>query len=352
MFSNKLNYKIINFTALMLLFYIGFSNIGLWFQAIGFFISLLFPFLIAFSFAYSLYPLMEILMRKGMKKYVAVTLITVGFSLLLLCLIVVTFPLLYNQLVLFSKYIVSILENVGNKFNWSLGEVELKLTDYLNSILKHFSNVIGNGTFHLLNQSIEFLSKLIVGYIAGIYFLYNMSIIRDKIKIITKKISKKCYQYMKCLDIEIGNYVKGLVTIMLVQLIEYSLLFLMVGHPNWLLLGILASITTIIPYFGGIFTNVIGVVIATTISTKVLIGTTIICILFPFIDSYFICPKVYGKTNDINPLVTIMIISIGGSLFGIIGIMASLPVYLLCRTTYTFFKKNIKNEVKKITTNI
>ncbi len=352
MFSNKLNYRLINMTALLLLFYIGFSNIELWVQIIGKIISLLVPFLISFAFSYSLYPLVGFLTRRGMKKYLAVTVIILGFSLFAICLIIIIFPLLYEQLVLFSKYVISLFKHINSNFHWNLGKFELELTDYLNSMLHHLSNVIGNKAVYVVSKSVHFVSNLVIAYVSGIYFLYHMNIIRDRIKFITKKISTRFYQYIKRLDMELGNYVKGLVIIMLIQLCEYSFLFLLVGHPNWLLLGILAAVTTIIPYFGGLFTNVIGVAIATTVSIKVLIGTTIICILFPLIDNYFVSPKIYGKMNDVNPLVSIIVIAISGSLFGMFGIITSLPLYLLFRTTYSFFKSNLKDEVKKITTHI
>jgi len=88
---------------------------------------------------------------------------------------------------------------------------------------------------------------------------------------------------------------------MIIQLFEYSLLFFIVGHPNWLILGILACLTTIIPYFGGVLTNIIAILTATVISTPLTIATIVICLIFPQLDGYVISPHVYGKTNDINP---------------------------------------------------
>ena len=52
MFSNKLNYKLFNITLLMLLLYIGFSNIGLWWMIITKVLSILSPFIVAFIFSY------------------------------------------------------------------------------------------------------------------------------------------------------------------------------------------------------------------------------------------------------------------------------------------------------------
>ena len=126
-----------------------------------------------------------------------------------------------------------------------------------------------------------------------------------------------------------------------IHLVEYSLLFLIVGHPNWLLLGIFAAITTVIPYFGGIITNVIAIILATVVSTPVLIGTIIICIIFPNIDGYVISPKVYGKTNKINPLMSIFAVVAFGQLFGLFGIMFSLPLYIFIGTTFKYYKNDI-----------
>ena len=144
------------------------------------------------------------------------------------------------------------------------------------------------------------------------------------------------------MDSEITNYLKGLEIFMVIQLFEYSILFLIIGHPNWLILGILACITTVIPYFGGLITNIIAIILASVVSTPLMIATTIICLIFPQIDGYVISPKVYGKTNNVNPLITIMAVSIGGTVAGVVGIVAALPCYLLIRTTYNFFKNDLK----------
>jgi predicted PurR-regulated permease PerM len=154
------------------------------------------------------------------------------------------------------------------------------------------------------------------------------------------------------MDNEILNYLKGLETFMFIQLVEYSLLFLLVGHPNWMILGILACVTTVIPYFGGLITNIIAIILASVVSTKLLILTIIICLIFPQVDGYFISPKVYGKTNNVNPLVTIMVVSIGGSLFGVPGIIVALPIYLVLRTTYHFFKDDLQKGMGIVKKNI
>ena len=226
MFSNKLNYKIINFTALMLLLYIGVSNIGMWWNILSIIISVLAPFIIAFAFAYAFTPIIKFLTSKGFKKSLAVFIVTIAVILIITSLIVITLPLIYDQLILLSKTILTVTKDLGKNFNLNLGNFQIKITDYLNTAINNIGSVLSTGTISVVNKSIGFIGKFIVGFIAWIYFLADMENIREKTKEVTLTISKKTYGYVKCLDNEIGNYVKGLSIFMLIQLIEYSLLFL------------------------------------------------------------------------------------------------------------------------------
>ena len=352
MFENKLNYKIINITALMLLLYISFSNLEMWWNILATVISILTPFIISFAFAYALTPVLNFIVRKGINKRIGVIIITVVLLLVVSSLFIITLPLVYDQLILFSKNIISAVGDFSSHFNLNLGNVEIKMEDQLNTIIGNLGEFISNGTFDFVNKSLSFIGKFILGFITGVYFLADMDNIKRKIKLVTSSISKKFFLYIKSLDMELGNYVKGLVTFMIIQFVEYSFLFWLVHHPNWLLLGILASLTTVIPYFGGLITNIIGIITASTLSTPILIGTIIICLVFPQLDGYVISPRIYGKTNNVNPIVTIIAVSIGGTISGVMGIIVALPVYLLIRATYHFFIGDLKSSVKKIKSNV
>ena len=342
MFPNKLNYKIINLTFLLGLLYIAVTNIGVWWGVFLKMVSVMAPFIIGFVFAYAFTPFINLLRRKGISKNLAVTITVLGSVLLVGGIIAIVLPLFYDQLSLLIKMVKEVIDNVGTKFNLNLGSFEIKITDYLNDALKDIGGVISSTTIDVLSKSIGFAGKFIVGFVGFIYFLADMGKIRYWFKELLLSIDKKAYEYFKCLDVEISNYLKGLGIFMLIQLFEYGFLFFIIGHPNWLILGILACVTTVIPYFGGLITNIIAIILASVVSVPLMIATTVICLIFPQLDGYLISPKVYGKTNDVNPLITIMAVSVGGTLAGITGIIVALPVYLLIRTTYRFFRRDLK----------
>ncbi len=346
MFSNKLNYRIINATALLLLLYIGVTNIGVWWGIIVKVIAIMVPFIVGFVFAYAFTPFIKWLQDRGFRKSLAVTLVVVALLLIVICIVAITLPLVYEQLSLLAKMVIEVFDNVGAKFDINLGSFEIQVEDYLNDAVKEIGNLASSTTVDILSKSIDFFSKFIVGFVGFVYFLADMDKIRRGMKQILLSFNERAYHYFKCLDLEIGNYLKGLGIFMIIQLIEYSVLFFVVGHPNWLILGILACLTTIIPYFGGLITNIIAIITASVVSTPLVISTIVICLIFPQLDGYLISPRVYGKTNDVNPLITIMVVSIGGTVAGIVGIVIALPCYLLVRTTYNFFKNDLKKGMK------
>ncbi len=347
--NNKLNYRLVNVTILALFILLIALNITTWWGFVSTILIIMMPFIIAFGCAYALHPFILKLEEKGVRHALAVTVVVLAVVLTISALLAITLPLVYDQLILFSKMIVQVLEDVSLKFDLNLGNIEVKITDFFNEAISSIGKVLSDGTMNILAKSLGFAGSFIVGFIAWIYFLADMQKIRSVFGDFLKGLKGKAFRYFKAVDIEIGNYIKGLAIFMIIQLVEYSLLFFLVGHPNWLLLGILACVTTVIPYFGGLITNIIAVITASVVSTPTFIATAVICLIFPQLDGYVISPKVYGKTNNVNALITIMVVTVGGTLAGVLGIIVALPVYLFVRTTYHFYIGDIKKSVKKVT---
>lgn len=346
--KNNLNYKLLNILLIMIMIYLAYLTSNWWWGTTAKLLSILAPFIIAFAVAYCLHPLVKWLEKKGVRKHLAVALVVITILAFIVTILSFTLPLIYEQLLLFTKMILTFIGNVSDKFDLNLGGFEIAITDSLNTIVKDLGKYISNGTIDILNKSISFLTNLVIVIIASIYFLLDMDKIRQGIKEFFSGFKKKTYRLVTKLDQEITNYFKGLGLFMLIELIEYSLLFLIIGHPNWLLLGVLAAVTTIIPYIGGFITNVVAIVIASVISTKLMVLTFLICIIVPNIDGYFVSPKIYGKTNQINPLLNIMAVFVGGALGGMTGIILALPLLIILSTIVRTYKSDIKKGIETV----
>ena len=353
MFKDKMNFRLLNVLMFAIIVYLGILTYGVWGSIISKIFSILMPFVIGFGIAYAFYPLVRKLRKRGLSNGWAVTIVAGSVLLLITILLIVTLPLVYDQIILLAQSVSDVMKDISSKFAINLGEFQSTIDSIFDDIISSLGQYVSNGTFNFVGQAVDFVSNAVIILILSIYFLADMENIRERVKKILRKNKKhkRMYDYVKVLDSELGQYLNGLAIFMGVQFVEYSLLFLIVGHPNWLLLGILASLTTVIPYFGGLITNIIAVILASVVSTKIFILTLIICLIFPNVDGYIISPKIYGKTNNISTMWTIFACVAGGALFGIVGIMISLPAFIAINCTYNFFKKDIYDKMATIKEN-
>ena len=346
--ENKLNYKLINILLIVLIVCLLYFIRGLWIGILGKVIAITLPFLVAFAFAYALYPYSKKLENCGLPKWLAmgvIYFIIIGF---LIIMGITVIPLFYDQVVLFLSNISAVITDISSKFEIDLGVLQKSISTVSSDILKNVGSYISDGAISILNASINVVTNLIIVVAVSVYLLWDMDNIRKFLKKILNRWNKKYYKYVKKLDIEINNYFSGLFKTMLIQFIEYTVVFALIGHPNYLVLGILASITTIIPYFGALLVNILAVIIASVISTKLLILTLIVCVVCPTIDGYIISPKVYGQTNQLPALLNIFAVFAGGILGGFWGIVISLPITIILLATYNFFEEDINRKMENI----
>ena len=347
MFQNKLNYKLLNILIIALIIFLGLITFNYWGGILGKVIAILTPFLIGFAIAYALYPAVKKLEEKGVRKNIAVAVIVSLIALIIVGILWMTVHLFYDQLVTLSTVIGDVLTDFSDKFSVNLGDFKDTVNNIMNNAITGVGEYVSNGTINIVSKSIDVFTQAIIVAIVSIYFLIDMDKIRSKAKHFLQKGKKKQYELFKTMDKELGRYLSGLAIFMFIQFVEYSLLFFIVGHPNWLLLGLLACVTTVIPYFGGLFTNLVAVVLASVVSFPLFIATVIICLVFPNIDGYIISPKVYGKTNNISPLWTIFAVFAGGVLYGFAGIVIALPLYILLRCIFNFYKEDIEKRFSR-----
>lgn len=344
--ENKLNYKLLNILLVVLIICLLYFIRGLWIGILAKIIAIILPFLVAFACAYALYPFCKKLENSGLPKWGAMGIIyfiIVGF---LIIMGITVIPLFYDQVVLFLSNISAVVTDISSKFEIDLGVLQKSISTVSSDILKNVGSYISDGAINILNASINVITNLIIVVAVSVYLLWDMDNIRGFFRRILIRRNKRSYRYVKKLDTEINNYFSGLFKTMLIQFIEYTLVFALIGHPNYLVLGILASVTTIIPYFGALIINILAVIIASVISPKLLILTLIVCVVCPAIDGYIIGPKVYGKTNQLPALLNIFAVFAGGILGGFWGIVISLPITIIIIATYNFFEEDINTKIE------
>ena len=342
--KHKVNYKLVNTLLILAIIFLLINTFGFWTGVLKKLINILTPFIIAFAIAYALYPFVQKLEKKKIPKPLAVFIVialVVGFLTLIIALLV---PIVVDQLTALFNWLMEFVLDVSKDYDVNLNFIQEYIGDF-KGVISNFGKSLSDFSIGVIMKSINILTLFIISFITCIYFLADMEKIRKKVKSFLKRKNKRTFRYVERLDHEVSQYFVGLEKYIIIQFIEYTTIFFLIGHPYYLLLGILCSVTTIVPYFGGIFANIIAAITAFFISKKLFILTLIVAFICPNIDGYIISPKVYGKTNNISQLGTIFSVFVGGALFGFIGIVVALPLYIVINRTYYFFKEDIKDKI-------
>lgn len=347
MLKNRLDYKLVNLALIVLIVFLLYSTGNLWIGVCNKIIEIFLPFLFAFAIAYALHPFLQKMMEKKIPKWAGVTIIIILILALAALVIYLITTVMFGQLTSLFSSIITFINSLGEtSLDLNLAGLETSLTDAFKTILTKFGTYVSDGAINLIDSSLSLLSAILIVFAAFIYFLIDMDKIRDEIRFFFSKKSNKSYKFVKTLDDEMKKYLSGLIQIIIISLVEYTLVYTIIGHPNAILLGFLAAVANLIPYFGGIAVNIIAAITAFVVSPSLLLRTIIVFAILSAIDSYVINPTVYGKTNSIHPLVTIIALFAGGIIFGIMGVFISFPLAIIVVTTYKYYRVDITRKFK------
>lgn len=133
------------------------------------------------------------------------------------------------------------------------------------------------------------------------------------------------------------QYLVGRVLLILTLMVCYTIGFVIIGLENALLLAIIASVMSIIPYIG----NIIGIAFPLLMALMqedglwLFLGVIIIFSVVQFVESYIMEPYIVGAEVDIHPFFTIVIIVIGELVWGISGMILAIPLLGIIKIVFS-----------------
>ena len=308
--KSSINYILINSTSFVFLFYL-LTKLNI--------INPLFNILLILFFSlvlsYIIYPIYKIISKKTNN--------TLSIIFIYLVLILLIMFLIYRGIsnINIIKNIIELFENIFKFID--MINIKYNLNINIDLYLESIINFVINNSMNIIKNIINYFSKFIIVLILSTCILINI----DYIKKFVNKLKHKELFYN--INNKLKNYLVANAKIILIQFIEYTFIFFIIGHPNYLLLGIFNSINNFIPYIGSFITNIIAITTASIIDRKLLILTSTISIILPNIDAYIITPKIYNNTNKLPETLCITTTIIFGLLFGILGIILSIPIIIV-----------------------
>ena len=289
--------------------------------------SIMIPFAFALIIAILLNPLVNILVREKINKIVAI-------SISLLGAIVFVAGLMFfisSQIVKFSDN-MPVLEQ---KFSQLFSNLQLWLQNTYSLSLAKQSQLISeaaNSLKPLIGQTLgTLLGTLSVVILLPIYIFlilfYKTLIVNFLYEVFAEKNSSRVSNVLKETKNAIQSYMVGLLLEAIIVAILNSAGLLILGVQYAILLGVMGALLNVLPYIGGIIAIALPVLIATVTKDgyATQIGIIIAYAIIQFIDNNILIPRIVSSKVKINALVSLVIVLLGGAIWGLAGMFLSIP---------------------------
>jgi predicted PurR-regulated permease PerM len=280
--------------------------------------------------------------KKGIPKIIAI-------SIALVLLLIFGFVLIFyisSQLTLLADSIpkiierqVPLLENLkiylGKIFHLNTNELDLYSKEVKDNLIILSKSFIKSAILNVGN--ILFLSFLIPVYL--FMFLYYQTLLKEVVYQIFKNSNKeKLHEIIESSKKIIQKYLVGL-------LLESSLIaglnitgLLILGIDFAIILGLIGGIINAIPYVGGLVGALLPLFIA--LATKPPIYAILVLglyIFIQFIDNNIIMPYIVANNIQVNGLISVIVVILGGELWGVSGMFLSIPIVAIGKIIFDYF---------------
>src|SRR5690348_8387169 len=129
------------------------------------------------------------------------------------------------------------------------------------------------------------------------------------------------------ISVKLGGYLRGVVTNMLVIGVLTGLGLWILGVPYPALLGILAGLTEVIPFLGPWISGSVAILVALfAVGPLKAVEVAALFFIIQNVEGNTLVPLVMHRSVDLNPLVVIVGVLLGGAIFGLAGSILSVPL--------------------------
>ena len=96
--------------------------------------------------------------------------------------------------------------------------------------------------------------------------------------------------------------------------------------PYALLIAVVCGICCFIPMFGAYIAGALGAIMILSASPEKVILFIVVFLCIRLFDDNFMYPHVMGKSIGLPPVLVLLAITVGGALFGLLGMLAMIPI--------------------------
>lgn len=300
--------------------------------------DILVPICYALLLSILLNPLVNFLNKRKVPRPLSISIAILVFLLLVAGVLI----FLSSQLASFSDLAPALSKRAteisGNIQNWlknTFGLSVRKQSGMISEALEKSKQYIGSTLSTIADVISTFI--LLPIYVFLILY-YKPMFINFFYEVFDYKHGKQVSEVLTETKSAIQSYIVGLLIEMCIVAVLNSTALLIIGVKYAILLGVIGAILNVIPYIGGLIAIALPVIISIVTQNPINYSTPLIIIvaytIIQFIDNNIIVPKVVSSKVEVNAFVSIIIVLLGGALWGVSGMFLSIPFVAILKIIF------------------
>ena len=288
--------------------------------------------------------------RIKLNRTFAILLVLTVFFIIFLYIVLTIVPIFTKQV---SSLIDFLLKNQGKLQNNFFEFLERNNIDLKSSLISSKDIIVSN-VIKVLSSSFSLISStfslLFMTPIFTIMLIFSYDNIENGVKRVLRNMDREdLIILIKNMDETIGKYI--LVTAldsMIVGVVSF-IIFYFLKMDYSMLFSVIIGFGNVIPFIGPFIGLIPAILYAFTKSFKLVIFIVVLITIVQTIEANIVKPWLTGKSVEMHPITTLLVVLIGGALFGIGGAFIAIPAYIIIKLTFLFFweKYTVDNKLNK-----
>lgn len=229
-----------------------------------------------------------------------------------------------------------------------LQKIEINWTTLLDNVV----NFLKNGMVDMLTSTVSVASSIISGmFNMFISFIFALYILSQKEKLgsqgrrvlsafLPEKAAGKILEILSLLHKNFSSFITGQCVEAVILGLMFVIAMSVFGMPYALMVGVLIAFTALIPVVGAFIGCVVGAFLIMIENPLQALWFLVLFQVLQQIEGNLIYPKVVGNSVGLPSIWVLMAVSLGGSLFGVVGMLVFIP---LTSTGYALLRESVNS---------
>ncbi len=296
------------------------------------------PFLLALILYYFLYPPMQWLIHRGVGHDAAASVVTLVFLVLLAAVGIALAPWVTEHISAWHDTVTRYVDGGLKLLDSSLRSLEAswaplaraRLADTVAERIQHGGGNVAENLQPVAMAIAAWTPSLMLAPFLAFFFLKDGSRFKHFLgAAVPNAFFEKSLYLLHEVDQTSRAYFQGLIKLTILDTLTLAIGLWIMGMPGALALGTICAVLAWIPYVGSIAGGLLVVLVAATDfpgDPGMAYWSVALFVFVRLLDDFLYMPLTIGKSLELHPLITVLMIFVGGAVAGIPGLMLVLPV--------------------------